>query len=261
MPLTEYQREVAQLLAASRSPDSYLAGGAALHLQPNSKRYSNDLDFFQDSIERTATAFARDRELLEQAAHAVAVDMQQPGYIRAVVTRNERETKIEWAHDSAWRFLPTVACEEVGYRLHPVDLAVSKTLTLAGRNEPRDFFDVLHAHDTILPLGAACWAAAGKDPGFTPLSLLELLGRRGSYRPEDFNRLHLVEPVDLRALKVCWRAALEAAVQFVETRPPEEVGCLYYDPAADSFVQPAAEDTVVCHYGRPGGIWPRVLSD
>lgn len=54
-----------------------------------------------------------------------------------------------------------------GYQLHPIDLAINKVLALAGRDEARDFLDVLHAHATILPLGALCWAAVGKDPGFT----------------------------------------------------------------------------------------------
>ena len=58
MPLTTFQEATARLLSGNRTEDSHLAGGAALHLQPNSKRYSNDLDYFQDSVERVATAFA-----------------------------------------------------------------------------------------------------------------------------------------------------------------------------------------------------------
>jgi len=65
MPLTTFQAELVKLLASQRSPDSYLAGGAALHIEPCSKRYSNDLDYFHDSEERVATAFAEDRKLLE----------------------------------------------------------------------------------------------------------------------------------------------------------------------------------------------------
>lgn len=64
MPLTPYQAAIAELLSVNRSPDSYLAGAAAMHLAPNSKRYSNDLDYFQDSEERVATAFAADQQLL-----------------------------------------------------------------------------------------------------------------------------------------------------------------------------------------------------
>ena len=49
VPLTAFQSQLLALLAESRSPDSYLAGGAALHFEPNSTRFSNDLDFFHDS--------------------------------------------------------------------------------------------------------------------------------------------------------------------------------------------------------------------
>ena len=42
MPLTNLQQTILALLAQSRAPDSYLAGGAALHFTTNSVRYSND---------------------------------------------------------------------------------------------------------------------------------------------------------------------------------------------------------------------------
>ena len=87
-------------------------------------------------------------------------------------------------------------------------------LALVGRDEPRDYLDI-HEAMRVLPLGALCWAAAGKDPGFTPAMLLDLLRRRGKYRPEDFARLHLVEPVDLTELKSRWFAALEDAEKLV----------------------------------------------
>ena len=201
MPLTPYQEEVARLLSAHRTFDSYLAGGAAIHLEPRSTRYSNDLDYFHDSVERVATAFADDARQLAQAGHEVAIEMQLPGYIRATVSRDGASTKVEWAHDSAWRFLPTVRHDVVGFVLHPIDLAVNKLLALAGRDEARDFLDILDLDRRTLPLGALCWAAAGKDPGFTPLALLEILRRRGKYHREDFARLSLTAPVDLPTLK------------------------------------------------------------
>lgn len=58
LPLTELQQEILAIVARTPSPDSYLAGGAALHFAPNTIRYSHDLDFFHDSAERVATAFA-----------------------------------------------------------------------------------------------------------------------------------------------------------------------------------------------------------
>ena len=257
MPLTELQAAIAELLAVNRSPDSYLAGGAAMHIEPNSKRTSNDLDYFHDSEERVATAFAADSHLLQASGYEVKTLMQQPGFVRALVRKGDDATKVDWAHDSAWRFLPTIRAPRSGFQLNPVDLAINKLLALVGRDEPRDYLDI---HDAIrvLPLGALCWAAAGKDPGFTPAMLLDLLRRRGKYRPEDFARLDLVEPVDLPALKSRWLAALDDAERFFATRDPDEVGCLYYSPRHRRFVQPGPGDDVVPHFGRPGGVLPAV---
>jgi len=261
MPLTPFQSELAGLLAKQRSPDSYLAGGAALHIEANGKRYSNDLDFFHDSVERTAEAFAQDRQLLEDNAFVVTTDIVQPGYIRTIVSRGDDSTRVEWACDSAWRFLPTIKDDRVGYLLHPIDLAINKLLALVGRDEPRDFLDVLHIHDEVLPLGALCWAASGKDPGFTPLLLLDLLRRRGQYRPEDFAPLRLVEPVDLPQIKRHWLTLLDEIEQFVRSRPPQELGCLYFSPKLDKFIQPSTDEKdILLHFGRPGGILPSIVN-
>ncbi len=260
MPLTSFQTKIAGLLAANRAPDSYLAGGAALHLRPNSKRYSNDLDFFHDSEKRVAEAFQADRAALERAGVLVEVQLAQPGYIRALAAQGGESTKIEWAHDSAWRFMPVVQDPVAGYVLHPIDLAVNKVLALAGRDEARDFLDVLFLHQDLLSFGALLWAAVGKDPGFTPQSLLELAKRRGRYQPVDFERLRLSAPVEPTALKSGWLEALDEAQRFITSRPPDEIGCLYYSPGARRFVTPergTPADAVV-HFGRPGGVHPRL---
>jgi hypothetical protein len=110
----------------------------------------------------------------------------------------------------------------------------------------------------VLGLGALCWAACGKDPGFTPLSLLELLWRRGRVREEDLARLDLAAPVDLRELKRAWLEALDTVEPFVVSRPPEEIGCLYYSVSRLAFVDPREADDAVPHFGRPGGVVPRV---
>lgn len=256
MPLTDFQAALAKRLSVNRSEDSYLAGGAALHFAPNTQRYSNDLDYFHDSVERVASAFATDQQLLENEGYTVTVDVAQPGYVRAVVQSEAGASKVEWAHDSAWRFMPTIRSESIGFVLDPIDLATNKLLALAGRDEARDFFDVLHIHEHVLALGALCWATVGKDPGFTPLSLLELLKRRGKYQPDDFRRLQVTTPIDVPLLKTTWLAALDSAAAFIESRPPEEIGCLYYSKSQKKFVAPRETDEVVCHYGRPGGVLP-----
>jgi hypothetical protein len=261
VPLTEFQRRVLRLLAQNRSPDSYLAGGAALHFAPNTRRFSNALDFVHDSEERVASAFAGDAEELRRAGFVLDIELSQPGHIRALVSQGSDSTRIDWAHDSSWRFMPPVEVEGGGYLLHDIDLAINKVLALAGRDEPRDYVDILYVHERILALGAVCWAAAGKDPGFTPHSLIDLLKRRGRPRQEELDRLHLVEPLDVVSAKERWLAALEEAESFVDRRPAAELGCLYYSVARSAFVVPdpdldLAEQRITVHFGSPGGVLP-----
>ncbi len=262
MPLTNFQSRVALLLSKNRSEDSHLAGGAALHFAPQSIRYSLDLDYFHDTEQRVASAFQADRKTLQENHIQVEIEMNQPGYIRCIVQLGNEVTKVEWAQDSSWRFMPVQWDQNLGFVLHPIDLAINKLLALAGRDEPRDFLDVHHTHDSILPLGAQCWAACGKDPGFNPLSLLDLIRRRGKYHQSDFDRLHLVRPVDLQKLKINWLKMLESAETFIRKAPAENIGCLYYSFQTQSFFEPNTFPTTQdsgLHYGKPGGVLPKVI--
>ena len=235
---------------------------AALHFQPDSLRYSNDLDYFHDTIERVATAFTDDKKDLEKNGYQISLEMKQPGYIRAKVFTNKDATKIEWAHDSDWRFMPIVQDKDLGFVMHPVDLAINKLLALVGRNEPRDFLDVIYVHQKILPLGALCWAAAGKDPGFTPLSLLDLLKRRGKYQERDFERLKLKQKINLKELKIEWLKMLEEAENFIHSRPHDELGCLYYSKTKQCFFAPSSkQEKYYIHFGKPSGILPQIVDE
>ncbi len=262
MPLTPFQRELLAVIAPARTPDSYLAGGTALHFAPDSTRYSRDIDLFHDAEERVAEAFSQDRKLLERNGYALDTLISQPGLIRAVVSRDGVATRIDWARDSAWRFMPVVRDELGGFILHDVDLATNKVLALAGRDEPRDYVDTLFVMETILTLGPLIWAAVAKDPGYSPLSLLEQIKRRGRFRPEDMSRLDLVHPVDLVETKRIWLSAVSSAEAMILALPPEDVGCLYYSRNQDRFVEPTSDTTpenqgLVRHFGRLGGILPR----
>lgn len=261
MPVSPLQGVILRLLASNRSDDSYVAGSTPLQLLPNSRRISSDVDLFQDSLERVATAFAADEQTLRAAGYNVTVRINQRSFIRAAVRRGSEMTLVDWAHDSAWRFMPTVRSDLTGYELHAVDVAVNKVMALAGREEARDFLDVLDIDRTTLPLVALCWAGPGKDPGFSPRSLLEMLKRRGHYRPEQFEELRITQPLDLVALKSQWLGALERAERELEVPPMAERGCLYYSPSAQRFVWPVPErGDAVPHYGRPGGILPAVVT-
>ena len=258
MPLTAFQGEVLRLVGAALPADGYLAGGAAIHFEPSSARYSKDLDLFHDTVQGVATSFAAGAGALQAAGYVVDVQLSQPGFIRAMVSNASGATLVDWSHDTAWRFMLLQASPLGGWLLHPVDLAINKVLALVGRDEPRDFVDILYLTRTLLPLGPMVWAAAGKDPGFTPHLLLDLLKRRGHHRPDAFNRLDLVEPWDVMAAKREWLDALESAETFLSKQPPDELGALYWSHKKHQFVDPTVSPDSVPHYGQPGGIIPKV---
>lgn len=266
VPLTPFQEEVLRLLARNRAPDSYLAGGAALHSAPNSTRYSQDLDFFHDSERRVAEAFDADRALLVRSGIDVDLEFALPGNVRALVSRGDGKTLIDWAHDTAWRFVPVIRDPGGWFRLDDVDLAINKLLALAGRDEPRDYVDILDAMERILPLGGLVWAAAGKDPGLSPHGILELLKRRGRPRQEELDRLRLARPLNASECKDRWLRALEEAEGFVSSRPATELGCLYVHTPSGIFRSPSAdrsleEQELLPHFGAPGGVLPLAVEE
>lgn len=74
-------------------------------------------------------------------------------------------------------------------------------------------------------------------------------------------RFGVAIPVELKAW---WLQALADADTFVRRRPPAEAGCLYYDTVLKTFVAPKVDEEVgdgrriVLHFGRPGGVLPRL---
>ncbi len=259
MPLSGIQADVLRLIAANRSPDSYVAGATVLHRAEDTPRYSADLDLFHDLEESVARSAEADAATLGAAGYEFSWLLRTPTFHRAVVGAGAKSLRIEWAQDSAFRFYPLQQDERFGYRLHDTDAAVNKVLALAGRSEIRDFVDVLHLDATHLPLGALAWAACGKDPGFTPDFLLEHAARHVAYTQEDLDRLSLRKPLALGDLKRRWIGALERARTLVAVLPADEIGCLYVvderrpvapDPTSDGF------RSLVRHRGCVRGAWP-----
>jgi hypothetical protein len=261
MPISDLQADVLKLIAAHRSPESYVAGATVIHRDADSPRFSQDLDFFHDVADSIAQSAEQDAAALSQAGYEVSWLLRTTTFHRAVVIAGKQQLKIEWAQDSAFRFFPVQRDERFGYRLHDADAAVNKVLALAGRDEIRDFVDVLHLHKTYLSLGAMSWAACGKDPGFTPEFLLDHAGRHTAYTQADLDRLRLRLPLDLKSLKQSWFEALNEARMLIAELPPAEIGCLYLDrkqspvtpdPASASF------RAFIRHKGCIRGAWPTV---
>ena len=260
MPLTPIQGRVLRTLAANRSPDSYLAGATVLHREPDSPRFSQDLDLFHDLADSVARCAEADAAALDAAGFELTWLLRGPAFYRAVLSSEGEQLRIEWAQESAFRFFPVVRDDECGYRLHHADAAVNKVLALAGRQEVRDYVDVLHLHDSCLHLGALAWAACGKDPGFTPGFLLEQAGRHACCSQADLDRLSLRQPLDLRSLKRKWLKALEEARELVDALPPGEVGMLYLDGETPVTPDPQSDrfGDLARHEGSIRGAWPVV---
>ena len=261
MPLTRMHAELLALLAANRNPESYVAGATVLHIAEDTPRFSDDLDLFHDLEDSVAQSAETDAATLRAAGYEVSWLLQTPSFYRALVSAAGQQLKIEWAHDSAYRFFPVQRDDLCGYRLHDADAATNKVLALAGRSEIRDFVDVLHLHATYLSLGALAWAACAKDPGYTPQFLLDYACRHVAYTQEDLDHLSLREPLDLGEMKRRWLAAMEEARTTVAALPPEEVGSLYLGPDGQPQTPDATSSRfrqLTRHTGRVRGAWPTV---
>lgn len=227
MALTPFQRDICRLLAAQRirSGESYVAGGVALNEILDGTRVSRDIDLFHDTEEAVEASWSADRKRLEQSGYAVRVLRERPGFIEAEISSESGAVRMEWARDSAYRFFPLIEHSELGLALHPFDLATNKLLALLGRREVRDWIDILLSHATLQPLGYLAWAACGKDPGFSPASILEHTARTSRFAPEELAELAFAGTApDPSELARRWHAALEEAREIVPLLPPEEVG-------------------------------------
>jgi len=259
MPLTEFQKQVLRLLASNRSPDSHIAGGTALNASPASARFSLDIDIFHDAQELVESSARLDAETLESQGYSMRWLTVNPYFFRAVITRGDQQLKLEWAVDSAYRFFPVIQDPDMGWRLHNADLATNKALALGGRSETRDLLDIVMVDGSFLPLHAVVWAACGKDPGFTPVFLLEQMARNARIDPLVLRHIAAwhISPTDLKRK---WLEIHDRALAQVEAFSRETPGCFYVD-ARGSLFWPEDPTQTRRHEPFLGGSWPKVIGD
>jgi hypothetical protein len=263
MPLTEFQKGVARLIAKNRKPESPIAGGAVINREDTALRISNDLDIFQDTAGIVAQCAEADERVLKEAGYLVEWEIRndRDQFFRAIVSRDGEQVRLDWSSDAAFRFFPAQKDDDFGYCLHRADLATNKVLALAGRSEIRDFLDILQIDRGYLSLGAIIWAACGKDPGLTPSRILDMTNRHSRFQESELRAENLVREVDLKEMKQQWIEARERAEALFGRLPPEEIGCLYLDHNSQP-VTPDPSDPdfpkLIRHRGCVGGAWPAI---
>jgi hypothetical protein len=71
MPLTPFQRGVAQILAKHRNPESHIAGGAVINRGEDGVRISDDLDIVRDLAAIVAASAETDAKALLELGYSV----------------------------------------------------------------------------------------------------------------------------------------------------------------------------------------------
>ena len=270
MPVTEFQRSVLAILVRLRGPGSHFAGSPPLHISGDSARYSHDFDIFHDAESELDRASEADVATLEAAGFSVERLGAWKGsntFRKARVRGADADStlEIDWAFDSAVRFFPIVPDAELGWKLHPFDLATNKALALSARSVTRDVIDIVEWGRRV-PLSAIVWAACGKDPGFNPLMLLMFMRRFTRVYPDQIKELAARE-IDPVALKREWIemavVAEEQILALADAQPDLPIGVVFANAdneptwPRDPEVALEAQGLRV-HHPTVGGCWPRI---
>ena len=268
MALTAQQEEILRLLARNRieNPESYVAGGLALNYKLDTPRLSRYIDIFHDSKEAMVRSWEMDKDALVASGFAVKPIRVLEYFIEAEVSKDGRRMEIQWGTDSAYRFFPLQPDPIIGFTLHPLDLAANKLAALVGRTEPRDWIDVITAIKELQPFACLLSAACGKDPGFSPTSMLEYVARR------HYNQVELDEKIipkgTYKAAELCrfWHDEVDRTRLVLEKFPRSEVGKAVmtkegglFKGDADALVAALAAGELEFHEGTIGGAWPRII--
>jgi hypothetical protein len=239
MPLTQFQQNVLRVIAANRSEASHFAGGMILNAPQDSPRYSHDFDIFHDAEEEVKRASEADVAALRAAGYEVetrAGDWSSPcSFRKAKLMHGDDELEIDWAQDAAFRFFPIQPDPLLGWRLHLFDMATNKALALSARSVTRDYVDIVEL-EKFYPLEAIVWAACGKDPGFNPMLLLEMMRRFARVNPRQLATIQ-ARNLDPVALKKKWIEMSERAeaeiTRVADTMPDLPIGVVFVDAAGN----------------------------
>jgi hypothetical protein len=263
MPLTPFQAEVLKVLAQNRTEESHFAGGLLLNATNESARYSHDFDIFHELAEQVALASETDVLSLQSKGYEVVPlvgEWEKPTTFRkARVSRDDASVEIDWAADSAFRFFPIETDPLFGRRLHLFDMATNKALALSARTETRDYIDIIEL-DRIFSLEAIVWAACGKDEGFSPLFLLEMMKRFARIRSGTLKEIQArqLDPIELKKAWIAMSDRAESEItRIADTMPDLPIGVAFVDEKGHpGWI--GRDASLRVHHPSVRGCWPRV---
>ena len=268
MALTEQQEVILRLLARNRieNPESYVAGGLALNYKLDTPRLSRYIDIFHDSKKAMVRSWEMDRDTLVANGFDVKPMRILEYFIEAEVSKDGRRMEVQWGTDSAYRFFPLQPDPVVGFTLHPLDLAANKLSARVGRTEPRDWIDVITAIKELQPFACLLSAACGKDPGFSPTSMLEYVARRRYNQVEIDEKIIPKGTYDASELCRFWHETVESTRKVLVDFPRAEVGKVVMTKDGKLFKgddealrSALASGELEFHEGTIGGAWPRII--
>lgn len=255
MPLTAVQRRVLAIIAANRSPESYVAGGAALNHERS--RISDDLDIFHPDERVVYEQAAKDVALLAERGFAVRPVLHQFGLAEYEVGDDQGETLVQWMEDTDLRFFPVLSDEVFGWRLADADLAVNKVIAAATRRQVRDAIDVAGLDAGFLAFGALVWAAVAKTPLGPEAIVDNVIRNAATHSREEYASARSVQPVDGARVLERLIAAGELARGLFRTLPTESYGCLFIDDQGQPTLPTAASlPGLRVHPVTHRGVWP-----
>ena len=123
------------------------------------------------------------------------------------------------------------------------------------------------ATQKLQPLACLLSAACGKDPGFSPTSMLEYVARRHYNQTEIDACIIPRGAYDAAALCRYWHEEVDRARQMLPLFPREEVGKAVMNADGTLFAgsnedlsESLGAGSLIFHEGRVGGAWPRIIA-
>ncbi|MEX2580727.1 MAG: hypothetical protein WD342_16840 [Verrucomicrobiales bacterium] len=121
----------------------------------------------------------------------------------------------------------------------------------------RDYVDIVEL-DRTYPLEATIWAACGKDPGFSPILLLEMMRRFARIHPRQLEMIQArhLDPIELKKAWIAMSDRAETEItRLADTRPEIPIGVAFVDDDGNpGWI--GNDPSLQVHHPSLRGCWP-----